>query len=138
MKDYYTIPILSTSLIYFSLKDWKNVLFGLGSERLSAVVVVVVVIFIISTIMLAVYGHGHHEHQEVIRRRHQQSQRLRHRFNFLLQVALPCSQEDVALTSAALQFFPGSWFLPKRVTRSLGANWRAAEVQAKEDAGARK
>ena len=33
MKGNYTIPILTTSLLHFSLKAWENVVFGLGSKR---------------------------------------------------------------------------------------------------------
>ena len=29
------VPILTTSLIHFSLKGWENVLFELGSERVN-------------------------------------------------------------------------------------------------------
>ena len=37
MKADYAVPILTTSLIHFSLKGWENALFERGSERVKLV-----------------------------------------------------------------------------------------------------
>ena len=41
MKDDSVLPILTASLVRFSLKGWENVLFELGSERVQAIAAVV-------------------------------------------------------------------------------------------------